>query len=67
MTLQQILESPIINQDTTIIIRNTYLRVMARGCWFQDSILNHSQDIVESFSWQDDNTVHVDIKEVCND
>ena len=67
MTLQQILESPIINQDTTIIIRNTNLRVLVRGCWFQDGILNHSQDTVESFSWQDDNTVHVDIKEVCND
>lgn len=64
MTLSKILEMGLIKDDTTIIIRNEDLSPLTGGNWFQDNVLNYINNEIESFTWQDDNTIYIDIKEV---
>ncbi len=51
----------LINDLTEIFIRKDF-KVLAHGNWYQDHILDHMQDEVESFTWQDDNKIFIDVK-----
>ncbi len=63
MTLNKILlELGLINDDTKVWIRDTDMRVLAGGNWYQDNVLNYVDREVESFTWQDDNYFYVDLK-----
>lgn len=53
-----------IDDDTTVILRNNLFQTIASGRWYNDQILDRSNDLVESFTWQDDNKVYIDLKEV---
>lgn len=58
----------LIKDDTKIVIRREesgrlyHMRVCACGCWYCDRILMYLDAEVESFSWQDDNKVYIDVK-----
>ena len=54
----------ITDDNTTVILRNNRLEPIARGKWYYDQVVDHSQDPVESFTWKDDNTLYIDLKEV---
>lgn len=54
----------LIDDDTIVILRNKTRKTITRGHWYNDQILDHSEDPVETFTWYDDNTVHIDVKEV---
>jgi len=56
-----------VDDDTTVILRNKTKHTIIRGYWFSDRILDHCEDPVETFTWYEDNTVHIDLKEVCNE
>lgn len=63
MTLEKIsLTTELIEDDTIIYVRDKDMRVIAFGNWYQDNILDHMQDEIEFFTWQDDNKIYIDLK-----
>lgn len=62
MKINDILEMGFIDDRTEIFIRDTGFHVLAHGNWYQDNILDHQEKKVESFIWQDDNKVYIDVK-----
>lgn len=62
MTLSQILELDIIEDDTMVYIRDENMNVLAHGNWYQDNILNYLNCGVESFTWQDDGNFYINLK-----
>ena len=64
MTVEKIFEIGIIDDNTEIFIRQgEYFKVLAHGNWYQDDILEYSEHEVESFTWQDDNKLYIDLKQ----
>ncbi len=62
MALDLILKTGLINSDTEIIIRDQDSHVVAQGNWCQDNILGYAYADIESFTWQDDNKLFIDLK-----
>ena len=62
MAVSCILELRVVNDDTEIYIRDGEPNVFARGNRHQDAIQDFSDREVESFTWQDDNKIYVDLK-----
>lgn len=52
----------LINDDTNVWIRDSELRVLAHGNWYQDDIIKYEDREAESFTWQDDNHFYIDLK-----
>lgn len=49
--------------DTTIVhIRDAEMHQLASGNWYQDHILNYMNRELESFTWQDDDNIYLDLK-----
>lgn len=64
MTVKKINEMGLIDDNTEIIIRQGEgFATLARGNWYQDDILAYSGNEVESFTWEDDNRIYIDVKE----
>lgn len=64
MTIGKIFEMGIIEDDTTVYVRDDDMNVLAKGNWFQDDVLNYASAELSSFTWQDDNCFYADIKAV---
>lgn len=62
MTFEKLYIMNLINDDTEIFIRNNDFNVLAHGNWYQDNVLNYMHHEVESFTWQDDNKLYIDVK-----
>lgn len=62
MKVFQIIELYIVTNETKIFIRDENLHVLANGNWFNDNVLDCLDYEVESFTWQDDNKIYVDVK-----
>lgn len=63
MTLEKIYEMGLIKDDTEIFVRQgDSFQVLAHGNWYQDNVLEYLKREVESFTWQDDNKIYVDVK-----
>ena len=63
MTLEKIYEMGLIKDNTEIFIRQGEgSHVLAHGNWYQDDILDYMHHEVESFTWQDDNKLYIDVK-----
>ncbi len=62
MTVSNLHELGLITDNTEIFIRDEYLKLIAHGSWYEDEILEYSNTEVESFSWQDDDKVFIDIE-----
>ncbi len=64
MTLKRILTTTdLINDHTEIYIRNKdSFHVYAYGNWFQDCILDYMEHEITSFTWEDENTIFIDIE-----
>lgn len=63
MTLEKINEMGLIDDRTEIVIREGEgFGTLARGNWYQDDILAYGDYEVESFTWQDDNRIYIDVK-----
>lgn len=63
MTLEKIYEMGLIKDNTEIFVRQGEgLHVLAHGNWYQDNILNYMRHEVESFTWQDDDKIYIDVK-----
>lgn len=53
----------LIKDNTEIFIRQGEgFHVLAHGNWYQDDILDYMHHEVESFTWQDDNKLYIDVK-----
>lgn len=52
----------LIKNNTEIIIRDKDSHVVAQGNWYQDDILDYAYADIESFTWQDDNKLFIDLK-----
>ena len=63
MTLEKLYKMNLINDNTELVIRNKDFNVLAHGNWYQDNILDFLDYIIESFTWQDDNKIYIDVKE----
>ena len=62
MTIGKIFEMGLINDDTSVWIRDNGSHVLAHGNWYQDDILKYEDKEAESFTWQDDNHFYIDLK-----
>ena len=62
MTIERLIDLGIINNTTEIYIRNMEFGLITKGGWYQDSILEHLEDEIDSYTWQDDDKVYVDLK-----
>lgn len=63
MTLEKLYKMNLINDDTELFIRNNDFNVLAHGNWYQDNVLDFLDYTIESFTWQDDNKIYIDVKE----
>ena len=64
MTLEKIYEMGLIKDNTEIFVRQGEgFHVLAHGNWYQDDVLNYMHHEIESFTWQDDNKLYIDVKE----
>lgn len=64
MTVQRIFEETgLIDDNTMICIRKGFSWVISKGYWYQHNILKYENREVESFTWEDDNKVYIDLKE----
>lgn len=66
MTLSKIIEMGLVKDDTKIYVRGygDVPVLLTCGNWFQDNVLDYMDKEIESFTWQDDNKIYIDIKEV---
>lgn len=63
MTVTKINEMGLIDDSTEIVIRQGEgFNTLARGNWYQDDILAYEDHEIESFTWQDDNRIYIDVK-----
>lgn len=63
MKAGNIYEMEFIKDDTEIFIRQGEgFNVLAHGNWYEDKILDYADMEAESFTWQDDNKVYIDVK-----
>ena len=63
MTIEKLyIDTKLINDSTEIWIRDSNMHILAHGNWYQDNILEYTHCEVESFTWQDDNKVFIDIR-----
>lgn len=63
MTLEKLYKMNLINDDTELVIRNNDFNVLAYGNWYQDNVLDFLDHVIESFTWQDDDKIYIDVKE----
>ena len=61
MTIEKIFFMGLIGDNTEVFIRDTGFHVLAHGNWYQDNILNYMHHEVESFTWQDDEKIYIDL------
>ena len=62
MTIEKLVDLGIINDTTEIYIRDMSFGLITKGSWFQDNVLEHIKDEIDSYTWQDDNRIYVDLK-----
>ena len=62
MILDHIFQSGLIEDNTMIAIRDGNFNVLAVGNWYQDNVLKYLNNEVESFTWQDNAEIYVDVK-----
>lgn len=63
MTLKNLTEMGLIDDNTEIVIRKGEgFDTLARGNRYQDDSLAYDVREVESFTWQDDNRIYIDVK-----
>lgn len=61
MTIEKIFFMGLIGDNTEVFIRNKSFHVLAHGNWYQDNILEYVHREVESFTWQDDEKIYIDL------
>lgn len=65
MTLEKLmLDAGLINDHTEIWIRDSEFQVLTHGNWYQDNVLDYAHCEIESFTWQNDNHIYIDVKKV---
>ena len=62
MTIGQLICMGLVNDSTKLVIRRDLHTVLAHGFWFNDNLLAYVEREIESFTWQDDDTIYIDIK-----
>lgn len=62
MNLSKIIELGLVNDRTEIWCRDRDMYVLAHGNRYQDNVLQCMHRGVESFTWQDDDTLFIDLK-----
>lgn len=60
MLLSKINETGLVNDQTDIILRNDF-KLVACGKWNDENIAKYYSVSVESFTWQEDNSIYVDL------
>lgn len=62
MTIGKIfIDLNLINDKTELWIRDSDMCVLAHGNWYHDNILEYTHCEVESFTWQNDNKIYIDV------
>lgn len=51
----------VVKDDPEIVIRDGIFNERVSGSWYQDDILDYLNCKVESFTWQDDKTIYIDV------
>lgn len=62
MTLEKLYDMGLVKDDTKIYVRDNEYNLIASGNWYQDNVLDHMQDELEAFTWQDDRKIYIDTK-----
>lgn len=63
MTVEKIFtEIGFIGDNTEVWIHDNALRLIAHGNWYEDNVIRYLDNEVESFTWEEDNNLYIDIK-----
>lgn len=63
MTVEKVFEILLLDDRTAVYIRDGDFHLLALGRWFESHVMSYSNFEVESFTWQDDNEVYIDVKQ----
>lgn len=61
MTLSKIFDMGLIQQDTQVWVRDSELHLLTHGNWYQDNVLEYMNRELESFTWQNDENIYIDV------
>lgn len=61
MTVEKIILM-LAGDNTILYIRNQNFELITSGNWYQNNVLNYMYHEVESFTWQDDEKIYIDLK-----
>lgn len=61
MTIEKIILM-LAGDSTVLYIRNQDFGLITSGNWYQDNVLEYVHHEVESFTWQDDDKIYIDVK-----
>ena len=61
MTIMLLYENGLITDDTLVIIRDDNFNELVSGEWYCDDVLIYGNCEIESFTWQDDEKIYVDL------
>mgnify|MGYP001067641301 FL=1 len=62
MKVSEILSVVIVKHTQEVIIRDSDMNVLDRAPWTQESIMKYMNHEAESFAWQDDGKLFIDLK-----
>lgn len=62
MTIEKLVDMKVINNTTEVYVRNMEFGLIVKGNWFQDNVLEHIKREIDTYTWQDDNKVYIDLK-----
>lgn len=61
MTLEKLIFTDLVNDSTLIIVRDGNFNVLASGMWYHEDVLEYADAKIESFTYECDNRIYVDI------
>lgn len=61
MTLSKLYEMGLIGDNTKVIIRVCDFHVVASGNWYNDDVIKYAHLTIESFTWQNNEKIYVDL------
>ena len=61
MTLEKLIFTDPVNDSTLIIVRDGNFNILASGMWYHEDVLKYADAEIESFTYDCDNRIYVDI------
>lgn len=61
MRVEDVINLDLCTDETIIVIRDENCDCLACGNWFEDRVLKYLTSEIDSFTWQSDNKLYIDL------